>query len=122
MSRSKHLRIRDVRSVDRLIGECLDQWHDADLWQAHLLRGASALLHYPVSLVCELNTLDANADVQLHSAMEQGWATVSDRQTFSAAIRNAGSAGLFNVSLLDVRFRERFSGRTADELPRRPHR
>lgn len=113
MSHSKQLRIRDVRSVDRLVGECLEQWHDADLWRGHLLRGASALLHYPVSLMCELSTLDADGDVRLHAAMEQGWATERDRQTFAANTRDPQSDKLFNVSLLDIRFRERFTGRTA---------
>lgn len=113
MSRCKHLRIRDVRAVDHLVGECLEQWHDADSWRVHLLQHASALLHYPVSLLCEINTLDVGITVQLRSAMEQGWATESDRQTFATATRPAEPNQLFSVSPLDIRFRERFSGRTA---------
>jgi DNA-binding CsgD family transcriptional regulator len=36
MSQSKHLRLRDVRAVFRLIGECRELGVDSTLWRAHM--------------------------------------------------------------------------------------
>lgn len=43
MIKTESLRLRDVRSAYRLIGECRDLGHEAALWQEHMLAGLSRL-------------------------------------------------------------------------------
>lgn len=44
MSQSQRLRLRDLRDIHELIGQCLELWDDPPAWRDHLVHGFTAML------------------------------------------------------------------------------
>lgn len=99
------LRIRDVRAVDRIVHECLEQWSDAEAWQKHLLREGAQLIGLRVGLFADLKHFGPGQKTQFVSAVEHGWESEKQRLTFFASNSPNGPEP-FGVSPVDLRFRE----------------
>jgi DNA-binding CsgD family transcriptional regulator len=80
MTKADTLRMRDVRAVCRLIGECRELGGDHALWQSHLLSGLRELLdvaqagggeaHWPRrdAAVSKVSAFDVTDDPAMHAA------------------------------------------------------
>jgi DNA-binding CsgD family transcriptional regulator len=80
MSKSQCLRLRDVRNVFRLVGECREFGTDPAGWRLHLLRGAGRLTGAQVGIGGELQlTPDGPQPIGL---VDTGWADEEQRAAF----------------------------------------
>lgn len=66
MAQSDHFRLRDLRAVYRLIGECRELGGDAGAWRRHMLEGLRHLVDAQVALYVQ--THDAGTDAERVSA------------------------------------------------------
>lgn len=110
MRRSTSLTIRDIRAVDRVVFEARELGHDPERWQQHVLGRMSEIIHLPVGLLCEIDTLDPDRDVTVLHAAEHGWPSEKLRLSFIAA-NEPGGPKPFSISPVDVRFRDDFARR-----------
>jgi DNA-binding CsgD family transcriptional regulator len=81
MPKSQRLRIRDLRAVYLLIGECRELGADPVAWRQHLLAGLAQTLGATVGLSFEFRR-GPEGRVEPLSVVEAGWPTDSDRRHF----------------------------------------
>ncbi|MEX2389761.1 MAG: LuxR C-terminal-related transcriptional regulator [Phycisphaeraceae bacterium] len=109
---SHALRIREVRRIDRIVGECLELWFDATAWQTHLLREAARLLDLRVGLLAEIDDFDPGQTPRLVTAIEHGWDDAKQRAAFFNSAAPGGNEP-FGISPVDLRFRDLLKPRRA---------
>ena len=80
MSKSRRLRLQDVRNVFRLIGECRELGADSHAWQLHLLEGLTRLTGAQVGAGGEIQLTPAGPQ-PLHVA-DIGWPGEEERARF----------------------------------------
>lgn len=105
MRHTTALRVADVRAAVRVAGECSELWNAPDAWQPHLLRRAGELLHLPVAMLCEVDTLAPGEAVTFEAGAEFGWPDTKTRDRFGRGTRELGGA-LFATSPVDLAFRQ----------------
>lgn len=106
------LRIREVRGIDRIVGECLELWFDAQAWQTHLLREGARLLGLRVGLAAEMLDFQPGQKPRILSAIEYGWDSDRQRDVFLNSSAPHGPEP-FSVSPVDMRFRSLLGARRA---------
>lgn len=79
MAESRRLRLRDVREIFRLIGECRDLGTDPVAWRLHLLTAVCARLGARVGAGGEATGMARQQFIPL-STVDTGWETDSQRQ------------------------------------------
>ena len=84
MSKSKRLRLRELRGLYQLLGECCELGADPVAWRQHMTAQLPALLRCQMSMCHEFKVVgrpfqDPFWLIPLHSA-DFGWATASDRK------------------------------------------
>ena len=84
MSKSKRLRIRDVRGLYALLGECCELGGDPTAWRQHLTERLPSLLRCQMSMCHEFRLAGRPFEepfwlMPMHVA-DFGWATPSDRK------------------------------------------
>jgi DNA-binding CsgD family transcriptional regulator len=84
MGESGHVRLRDVRAIYRLLGECCELGSDPLVWRAHMLRGLSRILGAQVAICgTALPPQDQSAMALVPDTfVHLGWATEGDRDRF----------------------------------------
>lgn len=90
MSESQRLRLRDVRSVYRLIGECCDLGSDSPAWRRHMLQSLCRLVGAQVGNGAEARWIgpDRLFAPVLPSVVDLGWAGVREREFFLEWVRS----------------------------------
>ena len=81
MSQSHRLRLRDVRCVYRLIGECRDLGDDAPTWRSHMLRELAKLLEAQVGVAVEAEG-DCWENLEAYAAISLGWPDETAKSLF----------------------------------------
>src|SRR5262245_31372637 len=81
MSKSQCLRLRDLRAIYLLIGECRELGGDPVAWRRHLLSGLIRALGGTVGLPFEFELAEGDT-VRATSVVEVGWPTESDCRHF----------------------------------------
>jgi len=83
MSKSQRVRLREVRAVFRLIGECREQGWDVPAWRAHFLTGINRLVHGQVIMGGELYYDRRTRITRLVSiGFDEGWETPDGRALY----------------------------------------
>ena len=84
MGNSHHLRLRDLRAIYLLLGECCELGADPLVWRSHMLRRLSRVLGSQVAICGALRPPNGEAAMQLlpKSFIDVGWATDRDRKFF----------------------------------------
>ena len=80
MSKSQRLRLREVRNVFRLIGECRELGADPNGWWLHLLQGAARLTGAQVGVGGEIRITPDGP--QMLRPIDFGWAGERERASF----------------------------------------
>lgn len=88
MSKSHCLRLRDVRQVYRLIGECRDLGNDWQLWRRHLSAGLCRLIGSQVGAGGEIHGF-LRGPPQLVRLMSLGWADDQGESRWEEFVENA---------------------------------
>lgn len=71
-SKSNRLRLKDLREIYRLIGQCRDVGDDAPAWRRHLLEGLCQLTGAQVGICATLKGF-GSPDQRILHAVELGW-------------------------------------------------
>lgn len=90
MSKSERLRLRDLRDIYRLIGQCRDLGHDAQGWRSHLLVELSRLVGGSVAMGGEFRGSSLES-MRLFDALDFGWAGTKEREIWLAHMTEEGS-------------------------------
>jgi DNA-binding CsgD family transcriptional regulator len=109
---SESLRVRDIRGVDRVVGECVELWSDPVAWQTHLLREGAKLVGLRVGLYADLRDFDLGQRPQIVSAIDHGWESPAQAAAFFDS-RRPGGTEPFGVSPVDLGFRAALGPRRA---------
>ncbi len=72
MSKNAQPRLRDVRKVYRLLGECIEMGSDSTAWRAHLLQGLSNIIGARVGLYMHLHQ-PLQSDERLEDVVASGF-------------------------------------------------
>jgi DNA-binding CsgD family transcriptional regulator len=83
MTQSRRLRLRDVREVFRLVGECRDLGVDARAWRSHLVVRTNELLHARVGFTGEMGP-PVGAELAFTQLVDHGWESERGRSHWLA--------------------------------------
>ncbi len=94
MAQPGHVRLRDLRDIYRLVGECRDHRLDPAAWRAHMLLGLTDLTGSQVGIGGEV-FLDTETGTVIVDPppVEVGWAGPWARQRFLDYLRDSGPTG-----------------------------
>jgi ATP/maltotriose-dependent transcriptional regulator MalT len=105
MEKSDRLRLKEVRAVYRLLGECRELGREPAAWRQHMLEGLRALVHAQVGLYLQLNDV-LTANERIVDALDVGFIEPSHRALWARYQReNAQRDDLFHQ-----RYYRRFTG------------
>ena len=90
MHSSQRLRLKDMRGVYRLVGECGELWADPNAWQAHLLHGAAVLTGAHVGVVLELRGVAPERQPEILDAADRGWCDEASRRHYVYGMADRG--------------------------------
>src|SRR4051794_26741034 len=82
MSKSQRLRLKEVRAVYRLLGECRELGMDAVAWRRHMLAGLCRLVHAQVGLGCEARLVGRPKVMVPIRMIDTGWESEADRERY----------------------------------------
>jgi DNA-binding CsgD family transcriptional regulator len=80
MPESQRVRLRDLREIDRTVGECLELWADPAGWQTHLLERAVGMLGGRVAVYLEMEPVDGAAPRRVFEARHVGFVDERERR------------------------------------------
>lgn len=88
MGKSQRLRVRDVRGVFRLIGECRELGDDANEWQRHLLTELCRLTGSEVGMRSETGRITRGERVAgIRIVMDVGWASAAAADHWRSSVQ-----------------------------------
>lgn len=91
MSKSQRVRLREVRTIYRLLGECCEQGSQAEAWYRHLLLGAGRLVGAPVTTGGQVagwnRARTSDALPQPILVLDMGWRDYQTHDLFQAWLR-----------------------------------
>lgn len=84
MGESERLRLRDVRAIYRLLGECCELGGDPLVWRLHMLQQLSRLLGAHVAICGAVLPATQNSPLELvrESFLDLGWANEGDQHLY----------------------------------------
>jgi hypothetical protein len=100
MSKSKRLRLGDVRQAFRLVGECRDLGADVLAWRTRMLQGLRRIVDAQVAVSSEVR-IGAGRAPDLIGAVDLGWPSPAARCHFMRYIEEgamANDATLWNCA------------------------
>lgn len=90
MGKSQRVRLRDVRDICRVVGECEESWADPSVWWAHLLREACRLTGAQVGVGFELRGVVPECSPEVLAAADLGWADSESRRFYVESMAGRG--------------------------------
>jgi DNA-binding CsgD family transcriptional regulator len=91
MSKSQRLRLRDLRDVYRLIGECRELGHDSRAWRTHAAAGLCDLAGAQVGIVGELHGFRTTTP-RMAAVVDHGWTGRQERRNYLEFLKQHGPA------------------------------
>jgi DNA-binding CsgD family transcriptional regulator len=88
MAHSQRLRVRDVRAVFQLVGECRELGYDYRAWQQHMIVGLRELLGAPMALAGEFLPRSAAEGIEFASEAQISGAAPSTQRAFLGMLHN----------------------------------
>ncbi len=88
MPRSERLKLKDVRAVYRLIGECRELGDDSLTWQRHLLTELNRLIGGRVGIGGHNRRMSAPVVLAPVEVLDVGWADEADRSHWLGVLRD----------------------------------
>ncbi|MEX2173984.1 MAG: helix-turn-helix transcriptional regulator [Pirellulaceae bacterium] len=91
MPKSQRLRLRDLRNIYRVIGECRELGNDCQAWRLHAVRSLCELVEAQVGIVGELHDFRTEAP-RMTAVLDHGWAGQRERRNYLDFLRQYGPA------------------------------
>ena len=91
MNKSQRLRLRDLRNIYRVLGECRELGSDHRAWRLHAIDSLCELVGAQVGIVGELNEFRTAAP-RMTAVLDRGWSGRRERQNYLDLLREHGPA------------------------------
>lgn len=91
MRKTQRLRLRDLRNIYRILGECRELGSDNRAWRLHAVESLCELVGAQVGIVGELNEFRTGAP-RMTAVLDHGWSGGRERRNYLDFLREFGPA------------------------------